>query len=119
VAWDYFKPGTHLGGVRVIDGETYASTQLDTTYRVVCRTCHAESVLTHAYLLQRELSGRVGCKECRGTARIERTVHEITPGGGVLLGRGDYWPKLGELGPRFGKQGAGGWVGSGASEKPI
>lgn len=113
MAWDYYKEGVSLGGVKVLERLNSAYLQGETRYRVRALCCDTVLEMTHRSISQRAQRGTPQCQFCQlEKARKERGKKrramrdDIESGPGTRDASGYFWPMLGQLGPRFGAGGA-------------
>lgn len=109
MAWDYFKEGRRIGGVKILLQTGWGANRYEVRYDVACSTCGEKHEMTHKYILARASKNISGCVTCRSAeateqARRERRLAEQQnlPVGAIHAGRHLWW-RLGELGPRWGE----------------
>ena len=102
--------GDRIGGCEIVAelprGKHYKR------YRVKYTCCGKQGEMTHPALLNRRRSGIDQCMRCAALDRESsliraRKLRALLAIPGVHDARGQFWPKLGPMGPRFGYSGHG------------
>jgi hypothetical protein len=98
--------GDRIGGCEIIAKLHYKR------YRIRHLCCGKEGQMTHPALLGRHRSGIDQCMRCAALDRESsliraRKLRALLAIPGVMDTRGQFWPKLGPMGPRFGYSGHG------------
>lgn len=98
--WLPYAPGATVAGLTVLTVIQKGKTQPETWYSVRYPCCGREVEMTHYKIAKRDRAGHNRCQEC-ATGGVMLSS-ETRPGAGITDERGDWWPRLGPMGSRYG-----------------